>query len=1544
VEVLEDRLAPAVFNVISTADNNNPVITAGHAGTAADPFLAPSLRSAITAANATAGDNTVNLAVAGTYKITRPGTPGETDNAAGEFAIVPKAGGGNLTIQNTSGFAVTVDGNHLNRVFDINPNPGNTPKATITFTGFTITGGIAAPGDGAGGSGGGIRDQGNVSLTLNDVVVTGNSATADGGGIVMENATGSTPWTLTVNNSTITSNHAGDAGGGIDTDGKGFVNINEGTLIKGNSTVNQGGGIWLDAIAGAVDTVTVTNGGAGYTSAPTVTFVSTDGNGTGATGFATIQNGQVVGVTITNSGNGYDAPPRVVFSGGGGTGAAATATFVAFQAATLNVTGATISNNFAGGTGGGIGNAGNGAVTITDSTLSGNFTLANGGGFGDENNLGTLTVSNTLFVGNVGTTNGGGVSENGPSAVISNSTFRDNLSAAGGGVFADAGTTLRLVGDLFAENSGTTQGGGVNAVGPTTNISNSEFRDNFAGTGGGLFVGGTTFTGLNLTFVDNTSSGNGGGIELQSIGFGTNQSFLTNSTLTGNKALNNNGGLSGGGIDMSAATSGDLVLINDTLNANFADNGGGLFLAGNTHGSAIFENTIVAGNFATTAGPDVDSGTGNVVDLGGNLIGNPTGSNGFIQGGTTLFRVDPLLGPLQNNGGPTVGASGDALTLETEALLPGSPAIGKGLSTFTVGTDERGLVRPFIARTTGTDIGAFEVQGATPTVLSTVPGNGDVNPYGVAFVPASFPQGGGAGGYPPASPLAGVLQPGDLLIANFNNANNVQGTGTTITRITPAGQQSTFFTSTVLGLDDALAVLKAGFVVVGNVPNVDGMGTPGAGSLQFLDGNGNVVLTLANANLLNGPWGLAVNDQGSTVQLFVSNVLSGTVTRINLSISGGAITVTSLTQIASGYTHRLDPNAFVLGPSGLAYDSTHDVLYVASQAEDTIFKITNAGATTTDAGKGTRVVLDNAHLHGPLQLALAPNGNLIVANSDGVNADPNQPSEIVEYATTGVFVGQFPVDPANGGAFGLGFTPTAGGGVKLAAVDDNTATISIWDFEPGAVTGSVFQDHNGDGVLNGIDANLPGVTVNLINQSTGAVVASTTTDVNGHYTFANVAASTYQVSVTPPAGSVLSTSPATVTVGSTSVTATPLGLFTFASLSGTTLTISGTPRADTVTIQLGSTTDTITFDGATYTVAASAVTSIVYVGNGGADAVTVILTGTGNVAALTTTGVQVTGTGTTVSVSGVSKIVVDGGAGDRAYLADSAGSDTFVASPTSSTLSGAGFVEQANGFGVVVAVSSQGGNDTAYLYDSAGNDTFTATPTTGYLQGSGFWEQAYGFNAVVAVSTGGHDVAYLYGSPGNDTFTATPTTGYLQGSGFWEQAYGFATVIATGNGGGRDLAYLYASAGNDNFVATPTYAYLQGSGFYNQANGFLVFGISNAGGKATATLYGSPGNDNFVGNPSYSFLEGSGFFEEAIGFTTVNAAGGGGTDTATLFGAAGGGNTFTGSGNRAWLSGSGYAINLMDFASVVAEATGGGTNKRELATLDYAFSTIGDWM
>jgi uncharacterized protein (TIGR03118 family) len=320
--------------------------------------------------------------------------------------------------------------------------------------------------------------------------------------------------------------------------------------------------------------------------------------------------------------------------------------------------------------------------------------------------------------------------------------------------------------------------------------------------------------------------------------------------------------------------------------------------------------------------------------------------------------------------------------------------------------------------------------------VSTVPmTNGDENPYGVAFVPPNV--------------SSGQLHPGDILVSNFNNSDNLQGTGTTIVRITPTGERSVFFQGQAgLGLTTALGVLKSGFVLVGNVPTDDGtFDTIHQGSLLILDSNGHVVETLTSHSKLDGPWDLTVNDQGPIAQVFVSNVLSGTVTRIDLFIPRhGNPRVLDMTQIGSGYAHEQNDTALVVGPTGLAFDARRNILYVASTDDNAIYAIPNAGFTFQDHGKGRLIYQDDAHLHGPLALALAPNGDLITANGDAVNEDDTQPSELVEFTPTGHFVGQFSVSPDPGGAFGLALS-TVNGELRIAAVDDNTNTLDVWTFE-----------------------------------------------------------------------------------------------------------------------------------------------------------------------------------------------------------------------------------------------------------------------------------------------------------------------------------------------------------------------------------------------------------------------------------------------------------------------------------------------------------------
>jgi hypothetical protein len=315
--------------------------------------------------------------------------------------------------------------------------------------------------------------------------------------------------------------------------------------------------------------------------------------------------------------------------------------------------------------------------------------------------------------------------------------------------------------------------------------------------------------------------------------------------------------------------------------------------------------------------------------------------------------------------------------------------------------------------------------------FSTVPSNGDVNPYGVAFVPNDFPGGGS-------------LHHGDILVSNFNNSSNVQGTGTTIVDIRPSGSQSVFFQNpSAPGLSTTLAVLQRGFVIVGNTPaaldNNGNLVPTGDGSLLIMNRFGKTVATLSDPSLLDGPWGLTVNDLGSRDQVFVSNVYRATVTRIDLTVPkrGNGVMVKDMVQIASGYVHRSDPAAFVVGPTGLAYDRANGVLYVASTGDNAIFAIRNAAHARTDGGMGSLVYEDPSHLRGPLGLALGPNGDLLTTNGDAVNPDPTQPSELIEFTRSGTFVAQLSLSSGQGGAFGLAMSVTKNT-LGIATVNDVT--------------------------------------------------------------------------------------------------------------------------------------------------------------------------------------------------------------------------------------------------------------------------------------------------------------------------------------------------------------------------------------------------------------------------------------------------------------------------------------------------------------------------
>jgi DNA-binding beta-propeller fold protein YncE len=336
-------------------------------------------------------------------------------------------------------------------------------------------------------------------------------------------------------------------------------------------------------------------------------------------------------------------------------------------------------------------------------------------------------------------------------------------------------------------------------------------------------------------------------------------------------------------------------------------------------------------------------------------------------------------------------------------------------------------------------VSASEQDGAfIPKLVnsSTIPMNGDVNPYGVAFAPAGFPSGG-------------ALAAGDVLVSNFNDMNNLQGRGTTIIQLRPSGTlappgaATTFFTSSQPGLSTALGVLRSGYVIVGNVPTTDGtFATLGQGSLQVVDRNGKWLATWTDATFLDGPWDLALDDDGARVHVFVSNVGNGTVTRLDVAVGAKGLTVMKKTTLAHGYTHVPNQAALVLGPTGLAFDERSGALFVASTADNAIYRIDGASWTTQNVSRGAQVFADS-HLRGPLALRFAPNGNLLAANGDAVNDDVTHPSEIVEFTPTGRFVQEYNVDTSEGGAFGLD-TVSGDAPFNYAVIDDVTNSLSVY--------------------------------------------------------------------------------------------------------------------------------------------------------------------------------------------------------------------------------------------------------------------------------------------------------------------------------------------------------------------------------------------------------------------------------------------------------------------------------------------------------------------
>ncbi len=309
------------------------------------------------------------------------------------------------------------------------------------------------------------------------------------------------------------------------------------------------------------------------------------------------------------------------------------------------------------------------------------------------------------------------------------------------------------------------------------------------------------------------------------------------------------------------------------------------------------------------------------------------------------------------------------------------------------------------------------------TIASMVPARGkakgDVNPYGVAVVPRSM----------------GKLVRGDVLVSNFNNAQNQQGTGSSIMETSRSGPARVFAvvpppTSTnAVGLTTALVALKSGFVIVGSLPAPGGMSSAAtAGALTILNSRGHVVATISGGDI-NGPWDMTAVDRGRHVVLFVTNVLNGTVAAMGKKVHRGTVVrirlrirkgrspvVTSNQVIAKGFTEHTDPAALIVGPTGVGL-GRHDVLYVADSARNRIAAVPDALTRNSALGGGGATVAKGGPLNDPLGLAVAPNGDVITMNGADGNSIETTPGGRTAATKTLVANGA-------GDLFGLAIAPS----------------------------------------------------------------------------------------------------------------------------------------------------------------------------------------------------------------------------------------------------------------------------------------------------------------------------------------------------------------------------------------------------------------------------------------------------------------------------------------------------------------------------------------
>jgi hypothetical protein len=707
-EALETRnlLSATVINV----DTFDDVVNAADGVT--------SLREAVIAANASAGDEEIQLA-AGTYALAIPGNnddiaaTGDLDILNNGSVKIIGAGAGSTTIDAT-GLFTSIFGD---RVIDV-------LGANLELTDLTLTGGSTrtTPGTSPDEDGGAVRITGG-QVTIVGSSLVSNTANGGGRGGGIYNAGGGE---LSVIASTISGNTAASGGGAGIYNGGGELTIS-GSNVSGNSTASNGNGGGIYNSNGPLSITDSTLSGNTANSSGGAIFSS-------AGSFVTIIRGMLTGNSAADGGAIYrnaGGSMSIIDTTLSGNTAGIGGAIYNVHAGSVSINGSTLAENSAG-YGGGVYNVSGGQVTITDGTISGNTATAEGGGIHNRGAASRFELIRTTVSDSSADYGAGVYNANGGTTKIVASTLSDNTANSdGGGVYnSGTGSSIEIVDGTLVANSAGYGGGIFNASSGHTSITDSTLSDNSANFGGGgIFNSGSgQVTLAGSTVSGNTANSDGGGAFNATGGVLT----LTNTTLSRNSANSFGGGI------YNVYTGSQVSIRHSTITGNHADvdrngfgAGGGMFLVDGT--TAVLDHTIVAGNLrlvptaVSQTASDIERDTGALIDATSayNLMGDPATAGGFVHGangnivgdglGHALSIVKILDTNLADNGGPTL----------MHALVVGSPAINAGDPSFNPNAfspplldDQRGPGFPRV-REDRIDIGAYEAA-ANPTPVDGI--------------------------------------------------------------------------------------------------------------------------------------------------------------------------------------------------------------------------------------------------------------------------------------------------------------------------------------------------------------------------------------------------------------------------------------------------------------------------------------------------------------------------------------------------------------------------------------------------------------------------------------------------------------------------------------------------------------------------------------------------------------------------------------------------------------------------------------------------------